>query len=304
MFVDERKHPGSGEATRRRWLRVAGLALVAAGAVATAPGAAGAAPGHATPGYATVFTHSAESGQLKDGRLTLRGVSGRVTWATNAGRSGVVSVRTLHQLIVPGKPATGTLHAAGDRGGDELAFGLSRPRYNRARRTVSYRAEPLDNHGLPSQRARAAAASGQFGAASLSIVPDPSLTGGAGGGSSCLATVENDANDTFTVTSSSLGDDQTWTDLGYPSPDPNGRFIGGMMGTQVTSWETEGNAPGDGCSNTVTLGDPGNRTITITTSETWGGSISGTCDVSQAPGLTCTDRSFGYPQKSWSIGGS
>ena len=304
MFVDERKHPGSGEETRRRSLPVGGLALVVAGVVATAPAAAGAPPGHPTPGYATVFTHSASSGQLKDGRLTLRGVSGRVTWATNAGRSGVVSVRTLHQLIVPGKPATGTLHVTGDRGGDELAFGLSRPRYNRSRRTVSYRAEPLNNHGLPGQRARAATASGQFGAASLSIVPDPSLTGGAGGGSSCLTFVENDANDTFTVTSSSLGADQSWTDIGYPTADPNGRFIGGMMGDQVTSWESEGNAPGDGCSNTVTLGDNQNRTITITTSETWGGSISGTCDVSQAPGLTCTGGSGGYPQESWSIGGS
>ena len=78
------------------------------------------------PGGATVFTHSAQSGEFRGGRLTLRGVSRRVTAVTNAGHSGVVSMTRLHaRLFGSGiAPATGTLHVAGDRGGDESTCGL------------------------------------------------------------------------------------------------------------------------------------------------------------------------------------
>ena len=58
----------------------------------------------------------------------------------------------------PPKPATatGTLHVAGHHGGDELTFKLSRPRYNAARRTVSYKIKRLGNGRLPSRAAQAA----------------------------------------------------------------------------------------------------------------------------------------------------
>jgi hypothetical protein len=104
---------------------VALVALAAALLVPAVPATAAAAPGDAT-----VFVQSAESGKLGGGRLVLAGVSGRVSFATNTGRAGVIPLRSLHRrLIPPGKPATGTLHIAGQRGGQELAFRLSRPRY-------------------------------------------------------------------------------------------------------------------------------------------------------------------------------
>ncbi len=59
------------------------------------------------------------------------------------------------RLSRPKLLATGTLHVAGHRGGDELIFKLSKARYDRARRTVSYRPKPLNNKPLPSRAARA-----------------------------------------------------------------------------------------------------------------------------------------------------
>ena len=67
---------------------------------------------------------------------------------------------------------------ARSRGGGELIFELSKPRYNRARRTVSYGAQALNNNSLPNRVARAAGAARRFGAASLSIIgaSSPSVT--------------------------------------------------------------------------------------------------------------------------------
>jgi hypothetical protein len=99
-----------------------------------------------------------------------------VTWAHNSGRSGVIAVRRLHRMLFSPKTpaATGTLHVAGHRGGDELTFKLSNPRYNRARRTVGYRAKPLNHKPLPSRAAaQAAGAARRFGPASLSMVAAP-----------------------------------------------------------------------------------------------------------------------------------
>ena len=152
----------------------------------------------ATPGGATVFTHSAKSGELRGGRLTLRGVSRRVTAVTNAGRSGVVSVTRLRARLfgrgIP--PATGTLHVAGDRGGDESTFSLSQPRYSASHHTVSYAAEPLNHRSLPSRGARAAqsGASQQFGASSLSIVGAPQVAVGDYGGLDCSTTLTNNTS--------------------------------------------------------------------------------------------------------------
>ena len=202
MFAHCERHSGSFEEagcrSRRRvrrasapaGLRAVGLAALAAGLLAAVPATAS-----AVPGGATVFVHSAKGGEVGGGgRLVLAGVSGRVSWATNGGRSGVISVRRLHRrLIRPGKPATGILHIAGQRGGQELAFRLSRPRYNAARHTVAYRAKPV-------AKRRAARAAGfrrprRFGAASLSIIPHPTLMGtSAQGGATCTATIINNTN--------------------------------------------------------------------------------------------------------------
>jgi hypothetical protein len=119
-----------------------------------------------------VFVHSALSGELGGGRLTLRGVGRRVTWAHDSGRPGVMAIERMHRRLFPRRisEATGTLHVAGHRGGDEPTFRLRKPRYNRARRTVSYRVRALDNKRLPATGTRAAGVARSFGPSSLSMI--------------------------------------------------------------------------------------------------------------------------------------
>jgi hypothetical protein len=174
MLTDTEKRSGifkgSGWRLRRRgrWAGAAAglVAVAAAGLLAPVPAGAQAPPRDA------VFVHSAKSGELGGGRLALHGVSGRVTWAHASGRSGVMKVKRLHRMLFSAKTATATgiLHVAGHRGGDELTFKLSRPRYNAARRTVSYKIERLGAGRLPSRGAQAAGAPRRFGPASLSMV--------------------------------------------------------------------------------------------------------------------------------------
>jgi hypothetical protein len=183
MLIDIDDNGASSEHCRRSRRRVrradapgraaALVVVVAAGLLAAAPATA-----RVPSGGATVFVHSATSGELGGGRLTLRGVGGRVTWAHHSGRSGVLRTTRLHRMLfAPAKSAvTGALHVAGHRGGDEPIFRLSRPRYSAAHRTVSYRAKPLNSKPLPRRAARAAGAAGRFGAASLSMVGAPQLT--------------------------------------------------------------------------------------------------------------------------------
>ena len=68
-----------------------------------------------------------------------------------------MKVKRLHRMLFSAKTAraTGTLHVAGHRGGDELTVKLSRPRYNAARRTVSYKFKRLGDGRLPSRAAQA-----------------------------------------------------------------------------------------------------------------------------------------------------
>jgi hypothetical protein len=158
------------------------VALGACAGALVALVAAAPAPAQAPPSQGTVYLHSAPRGELDGGRLTLRGVARRLTWSHHSGRTGVMAVRRMHRTVFSGAApdAIGTLHVAGHHGGDELSFRLSNPRYDRERRTVSYRAKPLDDNDLPRRRhgARAAQARSTFGAASLTIqaAPQPSLT--------------------------------------------------------------------------------------------------------------------------------
>jgi hypothetical protein len=211
MFADTRQRCGSLERTGWRvaaavW--VAGLVAVLVGWLLTA------AP--ASAATAKMFTQSAKGGELQGGRLTLHGVSGRVTYVLNTGRRGTLSVRRLHRRqFLPGLPATGTLHVAGYRGGDEPSFRLSKPRRNAARHTVSYRVKRLDDKPLPSGAARAAGfrPPRRFGAASLSIVPHPRLTGGDNGGNDCAAAIYNSMgfdSDPLNLVSSSNWPTDTW----------------------------------------------------------------------------------------------
>jgi len=148
--------------------------VLAAGTVATALSVVGAGPAATVSAQSpsaggTVFVHSARSGELGGGRLALRGVGRLVTWSQPSGRSGVLSITRMHRLLFgSGNPAIGTLHVAGQRGGDELTFTLSNPRF--AHGTVSYQVRRLNHGRLRGRRARAAQSAQQFGAASLSIV--------------------------------------------------------------------------------------------------------------------------------------
>jgi hypothetical protein len=216
MFADTRQRSGSLERTGWRvaaavW--VAGLVAVLVGWLLTA------AP--ASAATAKMFTQSATSGELKGGRLTLRGVSGRVTYVLNTGGRGTLSVRRLHRRqFLPGLPPTATLHVAGYHGGDEPSFRLSKPRRNAARHTVSYKVKRLDNKPLPSAAARAAGfrPPRRFGAASLSIVPHPRLTGGDNGGNDCEAAIYNGIGPNsgpLNLVSSSNWDTDTWEQAPY-----------------------------------------------------------------------------------------
>ena len=174
-------------------LRLAGLGVAAAALVALAPARADAG---------SMYVHSARSGEFAGGRLTLHGVGRNVTWSTTAGRAGVASITRAHKrLFAPGRPATGTLHIAGQRGGQELAFRLSKPRYSATRRTVSYRAKPLAKRTAAASAA--AAAPRRFGAASLSVVPHPSLGSSSNGGNDCAANILNAAYPKLFLQSSS-----------------------------------------------------------------------------------------------------
>jgi hypothetical protein len=189
-------------------LRLAGLALAAACLVALMPATAA-----ATPGGARTFEHSAKSGELKDGRLTLRGVGRKVTWATNDGSgSGSVRIRRLHRVLfhplLP--PLTGTLHITGHRGGDEPTFSLSRPRYNASRQTVSYRAKRLRARS-GSARAAGIATPRRFGASSLSMVADDD-------DKSCMTFLDNNTGHPLILVRVDSPNGQTWqTSPGTPN---------------------------------------------------------------------------------------
>jgi hypothetical protein len=274
MFAHSRELFGSfeGAGCRRAGLAAAGAAVVAL-AVASAASAA------------TTVVHSANSGELGGGRLTLHGVRGQVTWLSDSGHSGRGPVRHLHRRVfAPGLPAaTGVLHAAGHRGGDEPTFRLSKPRYNRARHTVSYRAKPLNNQRLPGGAVRAAGVqqSGRFGAASLSIVPAPQVGSGDNGGKDCHGKFVNGTSFPL-VASRDSWDTDTW------ASDPLGDLLYGRQGNaSIATWESDGGFL-RGCSNTVTWSwidgsvPPADAplTVVITTYEKWDGSdYSNTCNV-------------------------
>jgi len=266
----------------------------------------------APPASALSFVHSAKSGQLSGGRLVLHGVNRHVTWFTGGGRSGRGTVTRVHRgVFLPGKPATGVLHVAGNRGGDELSFRLSQPRYSAARRTVSYRARQLNNARLPAGFAAKAitptfsqyaastrsAASTRFGASSLTVTSHPTVAPSAQAGNQCNVDVEIWAfppdnkiwlyPQTYTAWDTdawTLAPDQAWHEALGVRP----------YGTYSTNfWYISTGGDLRGCSNTVVFewisGDgfgvrqdhvrPG--TFTITTTWPWGQGPTSTCNGDQ-----------------------
>jgi hypothetical protein len=158
--------------------------------------------------HATTYVHSGKLGELRGGGLTLHGVRRKVTWASHDGRSGVLSVATLHRRLFAraaprGFPRsnrrlpapTALLHVA-QRPGRVAGLRLSRPRYSAARRTVSYRVKRLDKRRLPPR----------FGAAWLSIA----ALGSPQDVYHCSTTVSNDTNYTMEASAEGKWDTDTW----------------------------------------------------------------------------------------------
>jgi hypothetical protein len=223
------------ETGKARGRRLAAMGLAVAAVIVAAP---------ATADASMMYVHSADSGELAGGRLTLHGVGRNVTWTTTSGRAGVERVSRVHQkLFQPNKPATGTLHIAGQEGGEELAFKLSAPRYDARRDTVSYRARPI------SKRARAAVAHSSaasparsFGSASLSVVPHASIAPGGDGGNVCLAGFYNNTWYGMQWVDDSKWDTDEWVDDDALDADlivGNRNLRGGNL-PQSATWETVG----------------------------------------------------------------
>jgi hypothetical protein len=273
--------------------RRAGLvAAVAAGLFAV--GLAG-APGAS----AVTFVHSATSGELRGGRLVLHGVSGRVTYFNSSGRTAVASVKRVHKgVFLPGRPATGVLHVEGHRGGDEPSFKLSRPRYNAARRTVSFKARRLDSKRLAPGAAGAAGIartrslfgtssqtgpSVEFGPSSLTVNSLPTVAPDWPAGNTCEAWILNNTaavpDVVLTATAYSAWDTDTW----IVNP-PLGVVTNKLDPHSQGQWISQGGNL-RGCHNEVTFGlrqngdtSPGSLTIEVTWP--WGQLPSSTCDVS------------------------
>ena len=302
MFADAETRSESLDRSWRR-LRAAGLAVALAAGLLAA-GLAGSSSASASA--ATMFTQSAKGGVLKDGRLTLRGVSGRVTYVLNTGRRGTLSVRRLHRrLFLPGLRATGTLHVAGDRGGDEPSFRLSKPRRNAARHTVSYRAKRLDKKPLARRAARTAGAAERgFGAASLSLVPHPRLTGGDNGGLDCSTTLTNNTSHLLEASAESNWPTDTWG--------PGIPFQAQLtaLGTGTLTWVSDGGFL-RGCSASSTwvfvpdpsTGDPNPPMVSFSTTTTyhWDNTWSDTCTSSDPQDFPCQATGINGPgNASWS----
>jgi hypothetical protein len=276
-------------------LRVVGLVLAAAGLLALLPMSASA-------GNGMLLLHSAASGELQGKRLTLRGVGRHVTWVHNGGRSGRVAIRRMHRRIFI-RTATGTLHVAGHRGGQEPAFRLSRPRYNAARKTVSYRVRRLNRVRLPGRAAGPAQNASQFGAASLSIVPHAQVMGGDNGGNDCGIGLVNETGYGVQVTGSSKWDTDSWD----PAI-PGGQIVTSHSQNQGRDlhafWQSDGGL-WRGCSNTATwqlvvdpndptqAPPPAGVTFTFNISWPWGSGASNSCSSSN-PQFYCIGSATSY----------
>jgi hypothetical protein len=291
MFADSGTHAGSFEGGGRR-LRVAGLAVAAAAGLMAA-GLAGASEASAD----VTIEHSAKGGELDGGRLTLRGVSGRAAYATSGGSSGKLSVRRLHRrMFLARKPATGTLRVAGQRG-DDRKFKLSKPRYNAARHTVSYRAKPVTKKRSSGAAARAAGIPvGSFGAASLSIVPHPTVASGTYGGNDCDMQIYNDGS--FLPVEMGLDSSSQWE---------NSQWFHAPANIDPNSWAHVQSVASlsRGCSFSATWdrmpgGNLPSTTITVVVTWPWGQLPTTTCTPSNTAQYSCT-RADGDGQIRWKI---
>jgi hypothetical protein len=193
-------------------------------------------------------------------------------------------------------------------GREEFAFRLSSPRYSAARRTVSYRATPLTKGTVAARAAAAAAAPRRFGAASLSVVPHPSLGSGDNGGNHCAAAFENDTWCGMAYVSSEKWDTDDWV---YSVPDgyiAGSPWLHGDVAPGIL-WESDGGT-WRGCANHTTWRlvtapqdpstsgvPPANVTIDFNLEWDWTQSPRFSCATSD-PRFTC---GYDNPTQQWLV---
>jgi hypothetical protein len=273
--IEQHALPLKQKGARSRWQ--AGKTMRAAGlAAALAAGVLAAAAASALPASAAVIaSFSAKSGEFRGGRLILPGVSGRVRYLTDTGRSRTMSLGWLHRRVfLPGKPPTGMLHISGRS--DDPTFTLSNPRYNASRQTVSYNAKPLP--GTPLSRRGPRRAPLRFGDASLTILPHPALAVGDNGGHNCQMIVQNTPG--ATAENLALQSSFQWNTDNWVSA-PAGQIL---MDTSAYI-ESDGGL-WRGCAFSAVYAASG-VTITVAMSWPWNAGLTTSCTSSDTTQLVC-----------------
>jgi hypothetical protein len=194
------------------------------------------------------------------------------------------------------------LHVAGHRGGDATSFRLIRPRYNAARRTVSFKARRLDSKRLPAGAAGTAGIartrslfgtssqtgpSSGFGPSSMTVASHPTVAPAPGLGNECFVEIVNGGPWPLTATTWSAWDTDTWEryppEVGAPKDTPPWSQGDAVLFGQRGTWVTFG---GDvrGCSNKVAFewqDNPAPGTFIIETTWPWGQGPTSTCNGDQ-----------------------
>lgn len=268
----------------QRLLIFTAIAAVAAAAAVTAPAHA------ASPRASLLFVQNADGGSLTPvkGRtgtytLRLRGVDAHALYFSDRPErdTGVIAQPALLDRLFSGStpPNAAVEILGGTKRQDVMALELSQPRYERAKRTLTYRARSLKevSNGLAHFDDRLdATLPRRFGAVSLFI-------DNVGDGNGCGASVTNASQGaTFTIQSSSMWPTDHW------DTDPGSKT---WLPGSYHSWKSAGGAA-RGCNNTVQIHTGDGATITVNTGDPWSGSNTTTCNVTAptipgAPSYTC-----------------
>ena len=245
-----------------------------------------------TPNGDALFVQAADSGTVRDGRLTLHGVSRQLAWFTDRPQrdSGTTSFGTFRKaLFSKGQSApNAALDISGKGLGGIAALRLTHPSFDRRSGTVSYRVKRLKqvsgnlDHYLGRVSKRDIPDS--FGASSLFI--DSAF------GNTCYTTIVDSVGPLETVSSSKWS-----TDSWAPAlPSSFGIGVGDSW-----SWGSQGGAF-RGCSNSAVwqLYDGPSGTFTFQTTDPWTGANTITC-TSSNPAYRCLQVSVKGGTVTWSL---
>jgi hypothetical protein len=253
-------------------------ALPAASPAETAPVGTAAAKGK----LEMLFVQNARSGSLTPlsggrYRLTLRGVDPHVVYFSDRPQRVTGTTDTEHlvaDLFGRGAPPNAALEIpGGDADHDAMAVELQSPRYDKAKRTLTYTVRGLRDSGSLTHPRLAAMRDRldrelprRFGAVSL-FIDDSDW------GNTCTANLVSNAQNYVTESSANDWPTDHWDD------NPAGLAI---KPNETKGWKSGGGF-GRGCSNTVTFNTWDGSTIVITTESPVGSSNTYTCDVTNNP---------------------